>query len=57
VPYDEAERLTGLEYQTLNDYVWVADSVEISRRREILSFSHHKEIAARRSLGGSSETR
>jgi hypothetical protein len=35
----------GVEYQTIQDYGWVAANVEISRRREILSFSHHREVA------------
>jgi len=36
---------TGLAYQTLKDVRWVADKVERSRRRDRLSFEHHKEVA------------
>lgn len=31
--------------QTLMNYAWVASSVESSRRREALSFSHHEAVA------------
>ncbi|MCA1572671.1 MAG: LmbU family transcriptional regulator [Chloroflexi bacterium] len=44
--YAQAIDLTGLEYQTVADAAWVASKVELSRRRESLSWSHHKEIAA-----------
>lgn len=35
----------GLEPHTLTNYRWVADSVEVSRRREQLTWSHHAEVA------------
>ncbi len=33
-------------FQTLMDAGWVSSRIEASRRREVLSFSHHKEVAA-----------
>lgn len=35
----------GLEPHTLTNWRWVADSVEASRRREELTWSHHAEVA------------
>jgi hypothetical protein len=43
--YVQAVEETGYEVQTLMDFAWVAGKIEISRRREILSWSHHKEVA------------
>lgn len=45
--YTQALDKTEYSYQTLNDAKWVAGEIEISRRRENLSWSHHKEVAAR----------
>src|SRR6266540_2939298 len=44
--YDEMIEITGLEYGTLANYVYVAGRFTISRRRENLSFSHHQEVAS-----------
>lgn len=44
--YSQALDATDLSYQTLRDAKWVAESVELSRRRDNLSWSHHKEVAA-----------
>ncbi len=44
--YQEAIEQTGLEYQTLRNYAWVAGRFELSRRRDTLSFGHHAEVAA-----------
>jgi len=44
--YREAVQRTGLEYQTLRNYAWVAGRFELSRRRDTLSFGHHAEVAA-----------
>lgn len=44
--YEEAIELTGLSYQALNDLKYVAGRFDISRRREKLSISHHREVAA-----------
>src|SRR5438270_13064405 len=43
--YEEALEKTGLDYQTLRNYKWVAASVPLSLRRDKLSFHHHKEVA------------
>jgi hypothetical protein len=44
--YTQAADLTGLHYQTLRDAKWVAGAIPVSRRRDKLSFAHHKEVAA-----------
>jgi hypothetical protein len=44
--YAAAERITGYDRQTLMNMAYVASRVELSRRREVLSFSHHAEVAA-----------
>jgi hypothetical protein len=43
--YAQAVEMTGLEYQTLKNAVWMCSHVEKSRRRDRLSFSHHTEVA------------
>lgn len=43
--YREAVEQTCLDYQTLRNYAWVARSIELSRRRDALSFAHHAEVA------------
>ena len=44
--YRDAVEQTGLDYQTLRNYAWVARWFETSRRRITLSFGHHAEAAA-----------
>jgi hypothetical protein len=44
--YKQAIALTGLDYQTLRNYAWVAGRFDLSRRRDKLSFGHHAELAA-----------
>ena len=44
--YSRASRLTGYDVQTLMNMVYVATCIDVSRRRENLSFSHHAEVAA-----------
>src|SRR5438067_9908258 len=44
--YAEAIQQTGLEYQTLRDYKWVASAVPVAMRNEKLSFHHHREVAS-----------
>jgi hypothetical protein len=44
--YRDAIGLTGLSYQTLRNYAWVASQFPFYRRRESLSFGHHAELAA-----------
>jgi hypothetical protein len=43
--YEEALAATGLSYAALTNIAYVCDHVDISRRRENLSFSHHAEVA------------
>jgi hypothetical protein len=42
--YREAIERTGLDYQTLRNYAWVARRFEHHRRRDSLSFAHHAEV-------------
>jgi len=44
--YREAIQRTSLNYQTLRNYAWVARRLDLSRRRDTLSFGHHAEVAA-----------
>jgi hypothetical protein len=44
--YRTAAAETGLDYQTLRNYAWVASRFVPSRRRDMLSFGHHAEVAA-----------
>jgi hypothetical protein len=44
--YVRAIKVAGLDYQTLRNYAWVARRFELHRRREMLSFQHHAEVAA-----------
>ena len=44
--YRAAVERSGLEYQTLRNYAWVARMFPVSRRRDTLSFQHHVEVAA-----------
>jgi N6-adenosine-specific RNA methylase IME4 len=41
---DVAEAL-GINYQTARDAGWVSNKFELSRRRDNLSWSHHREVA------------
>ncbi|MET8100090.1 LmbU family transcriptional regulator [Streptomyces sp. NPDC005236] len=42
--YKEAIERTGLDYQTLRNYAWVARRFEHHRRHDGLSFAHHAEV-------------
>lgn len=42
--YTEAIQGSGLEYDTLAKFKWVADRIAI-RRRRLISWSHHREVA------------
>lgn len=44
--YSQAIETTGYTYQSLADIAYVCQRVTISRRRENLRFSHHREVAA-----------
>jgi hypothetical protein len=43
--YDAVAKLTGYSVQSLYDCTWIARRFEISRRREILAWGHHREVA------------
>lgn len=43
--YEAVAKLTGYTPEALQNFASIARSVEISRRRENLSFSHHTEVA------------
>jgi hypothetical protein len=43
--YNEALAFTGLAYQTLRDYAYVARKVELSSREDNLTFKHHLAVA------------
>jgi uncharacterized Zn-finger protein len=44
--YTRAARITGYDSQSLMNMAYVASRIDISRRREELSWSHHAEVAA-----------
>jgi len=44
--YKEAARITGYDIQSLRNFAYVAGSVEVSRRRDDLAWSHHAEVSA-----------
>ncbi len=44
--YIDAIEVTGREYKTLRNMASVAKSVEVSRRRDNVSWAHHAEVAA-----------
>ncbi len=44
--YSQAIAETGKPYGTLTNYVYVAKAIEISRRQENVSFSHHAAVAS-----------
>lgn len=45
VHYQQAIEETGLDYQTLRDYKWVARSVPVGLRTKTLGFHHHRAVA------------
>ncbi len=44
--YMRAVRAAGLQYQTLRNYAWVSRRFEWHRRRPLLTFQHHAEVAS-----------
>jgi hypothetical protein len=44
--YKQALDSSGYDYQTLRNAAWVSSMIELSRRRDKLSWSHHCEVAA-----------
>ena len=43
--YQRAVEMVGLEYKTVRNYAWTARRFTHARRREMLSFQHHAEVA------------
>src|SRR5215831_479476 len=43
--YHDGLHMFDLDYGSLRDCAWVAANIELSRRRDKLSWSHHREIA------------
>lgn len=43
--YSQALEATDYAYQTCRDAAWLATAVPLSRRRDNLPFTHHKEVA------------
>jgi hypothetical protein len=44
--YEQIAELTGISYQTLRDYAWVARNVDLSLRKDNLTFNHHKLVTS-----------
>jgi hypothetical protein len=44
--YKTAVSVSGLSYQTLRNYAWVASQFPVYRRRDRVSFGHHAEVAS-----------
>ena len=44
--YMRAIRTAGLQYQTLRNYAWVSRRFSWDRRRPLLTFQHHAEVAS-----------
>jgi hypothetical protein len=42
----EFAEINGINYQSLRDMAWVSEKVELSRRRDNLEWSKHREVAA-----------
>lgn len=49
--YSQALDATDYDYGTLRNASWVSESVELSRRRDNLSWSHHYEVASMPATG------
>jgi hypothetical protein len=44
--YKEASRITGYDVQSLKNFAYVAGSIEMYRRRDDLTWSHHAEVSS-----------
>ena len=55
--YDDIAEETGYETKALRNIKYVADNVELSRRKDNLSFSHHVEVASLPPSGSIRSTR
>jgi len=42
--YKEAARISGYDVKTLRNIAYVAEQIEVSRRRDTLTWSHHAEV-------------
>jgi hypothetical protein len=42
--YKEAARISGYDIKTLRNIAYVAEQIEVSRRRDDLTWSHHAEV-------------
>lgn len=48
--YNRSQAITGWEYETLQNYLWVARKFPLARRRPELTWSHHQEVASSKDL-------
>jgi hypothetical protein len=44
--YKEAAKVTGYDVQSLRNFAYVAGAIDVSRRRDDLTWSHHAEVSA-----------
>lgn len=44
--YAQAIEITGMDIGRLNNYKWIAGKIDVAQRREDLSWSHHRAVAA-----------
>jgi len=44
--YKEAARISGYDIKTLRNIAYVAEQIEVSRRRDDLTWSHHAEVSS-----------
>ena len=44
--YAQAVEITGMSVDRLNNYKWIANKIDVAQRREDLSWSHHRAVAA-----------
>ena len=44
--YAQAIEITGMSVDRLNNYKWIANKIDVQQRRDDLSWSHHRAVAA-----------
>ena len=44
--YAQAVEITGMSVDRLNNYKWIANKIDVAQRRDDLSWSHHRAVAA-----------
>ena len=44
--YAQAVEITGMSVDRLNNYKWIANKIDVQQRRDDLSWSHHRAVAA-----------